>query len=421
MKKTLFVLSLILVFILFSTVAWSDFYVIAAGKTAKRTVLVSPKSTETASGTALLNALSKITDASATNPYLIIIEPGIYNIGANSLQMKSYVDVQGSGENVTKITGNLFSYTTGVVIGADNMEIRSLSVENTGGSQSTVAMSNSSSSPSITNVTFIASGGSSYNYGVVNRTSSSPIITNITVYASGGTDNTGIANDNSSPKMNNVTIYATGGSDKNTGVLNSASSSPILTNTTVSASGGTYTNGIENLDGASLTMYSVTISASDGSSSNIGVANLISSSAIISDTNISVSGTGGGSNTGVANLTSSSAIISNTNISASGTGEESNIGIQAGINSSAILNYVTIKASSGLTALCYSVFLGNDSSIKINNSSISGTTASVYANLNSTAFIGSTRLEGLVTIDGGTCTCAGVYDENYVFYPSTCP
>jgi len=62
------------------SVAWADFYVVASGKRAKKTILVSPKNTETESGTALRNAIAGITDAGESNPYLIIIEPGIYNI-----------------------------------------------------------------------------------------------------------------------------------------------------------------------------------------------------------------------------------------------------------------------------------------------------------------------------------------------------
>ena len=89
--------------------AWADFYVIAAGKKGKRTVLVSPRNTQTASGTILLNALDDITDAAVDNPYLIIVEPGVYDIGGENLQMKSYVDIQGAGQHLTKITGNVDS------------------------------------------------------------------------------------------------------------------------------------------------------------------------------------------------------------------------------------------------------------------------------------------------------------------------
>jgi len=118
----------VLIAVISWSIAYADFYVVAAGKRAKKTILVSPKSTETASGTALKNALSGITDAGETNPYLIIIEPGIYDIGkgTSGIQMKEYVDIQGSGENVTKITGVINDYYSGVLLGADNAEVRFL-------------------------------------------------------------------------------------------------------------------------------------------------------------------------------------------------------------------------------------------------------------------------------------------------------
>ena len=53
-----------------------------------------------------VDAMNSIADASESNPYLVKIMPGVYNIGSNSVQMKPYVDIEGSGENVTKITGN---------------------------------------------------------------------------------------------------------------------------------------------------------------------------------------------------------------------------------------------------------------------------------------------------------------------------
>ena len=70
-------------------------------------IFVSPKpgDTPTTAGTALLNTLNGITDNSATNPYLIKVGPGIYDLGTSSLQMKEYVDIEGSGEKTTKITG----------------------------------------------------------------------------------------------------------------------------------------------------------------------------------------------------------------------------------------------------------------------------------------------------------------------------
>ena len=74
-----------------------------------RTVVVSPvPGDEVASGTALLAAMANITTASATNPGLVLVEPGVYDLGSTTdgLTLKSYVDLRGSGEGVTTIKGS---------------------------------------------------------------------------------------------------------------------------------------------------------------------------------------------------------------------------------------------------------------------------------------------------------------------------
>jgi hypothetical protein len=52
-------------------------------KAYERTVIVSPVGTGTENGQALLDALARITDASASKPYLLYIEPGIYDLGGS--------------------------------------------------------------------------------------------------------------------------------------------------------------------------------------------------------------------------------------------------------------------------------------------------------------------------------------------------
>jgi len=70
-------------------------------------------------------AVGSIGNASATNPYLIKIMPGIYDISSTSLWMKPYVDIEGSGQDTTTIVEN------GGILGAPNAEIRSLTIKGT--------------------------------------------------------------------------------------------------------------------------------------------------------------------------------------------------------------------------------------------------------------------------------------------------
>jgi hypothetical protein len=145
---------------------------------------------------------------SKDNPCLIKILPGNYNLGSGSLNMMPYVDIEGSGEAVTFISSALSSPTlAGVVNGADNSEIRFLTVINTfAGSGSGVAIANKSQSPKITHVTALVSGVMT-SYALYNA-GSSPTLNTFTAIV-GGATGYGVYNTASSPVMKNVTLTAT--------------------------------------------------------------------------------------------------------------------------------------------------------------------------------------------------------------------
>jgi len=229
-------------------------------------VIVSPQfgDSATANGTALIDALAAIA-ATQAEPYILKLGPGIYDVQDISVQMKEYVDIEGSGEKTTKIRGTISSETSsptsGTVQGANNAELRFLTVENTGTGTNTVAILNSSSSPSIMHVTATAMAG---------------------------TNNYGIYNNDSSPKMTNVSAKGEGGAETNAGVYNS-SGYPVLTNVIATGSGGTEPYGVYN-NLFNLTMTNVTASGS-GLDSGYGIYNnagavIISHSVIIGRTPI---------------------------------------------------------------------------------------------------------------------------------------
>ncbi|MHB8895175.1 MAG: collagen-like triple helix repeat-containing protein [Candidatus Geothermincolia bacterium] len=74
-------------------------------------------------------AINSITDSSYSNPYLVKIMPGVYDIGSLYMYPGDFVDIAGSGENATVIVGNgpWVLYT-----GFGENEISSLTLENTG-------------------------------------------------------------------------------------------------------------------------------------------------------------------------------------------------------------------------------------------------------------------------------------------------
>lgn len=100
----------------------------------RRTLIVSPNGTPTQNGTALLDAMTAIsnTSPSASNPWLLKLEPGNYDVGGSLLVLKPYVDLEGSGQDSTTIsstvtnTGN--SPNQGALVVASNSEVRFLSL-----------------------------------------------------------------------------------------------------------------------------------------------------------------------------------------------------------------------------------------------------------------------------------------------------
>lgn len=152
-----------------------------------RTIIVSPRATPSESGNALLDAVRAASVSSAEQPYLIKIEPGIYDLGTGTLQMRAYVDIEGSGQGVTLLRGERQTDdVTGLVNAASNAELRQLSIEVTGGGGShAVGISNNNASPRISDVSIRTDGATSY--GIVNRSGASPRIERVTINATGAT------------------------------------------------------------------------------------------------------------------------------------------------------------------------------------------------------------------------------------------
>lgn len=381
--------------------------------------------------TSPVDAMNSITDASSTNPYLVSIMPGVYNIGLISLQMKPYVDIEGSGENVTKITGNINSGMYGVVDGASYAEIRFLTIENTG---------------SDTNIGFS-----------INQKTNTKM-TNITVNATGHSYATGIYNNDSSTVMTNITVNVSGywyvGGIGSSG---SESRKPVMTNVLVNASGfgsGQYVTGISTGEGI-LTNVTINIYAA-----TTATGMLIGGSPLINDLNITIAGTGQFYK-GILNSAHSSPLLSNITVKVSGAVESYGIfsdgastptiinatvyAIQESANfgyaiynfgaSPVIKDVLLIASDVGVysTASSYPVITnlkvvssyigiftngyGGNSTVKISNSEISGVTNTIVTEGSSAILVGNSKIDGGPI--SGTVKCIGSYDGNYD--PITCP
>lgn len=167
--------------------------VVIGGVSYKRTIIVNPIVGDAlASGRVLLDALDTIGDATVDNPWLVKIEPGVYDMGEiSTLDMKEYVDIEGSGELMTKIVSS--ANRGGVLVrGADHAEIRSLSLEYLGDA----AMS------------------------AIANTNVSPKLSRLNIRVAGALDNVGIYNVNASPTIDGVSVVSENGSTRNIAVLN---------------------------------------------------------------------------------------------------------------------------------------------------------------------------------------------------------
>jgi len=287
--------------------------------------------------TTITDALNSINNNDEDNPYLIYVAPGVYT---ETVTMKPYVDIEGAGEQATKITfTGSESANTGTVVGASHTELRFLSVENTGGAYCAVGIFNWSTNLRMTHVTVTATG-TDHNFGVYSGYSS-PTLTNMTITVSGGTNqNAGIYNASATPTITDVRVTVTGGAYANA-IIN-GSSSPVMTDVTAIASGGTiYNIGVNNY-GGSPTMMNVTATGSGGSYT-YGVQNYDSSPTM---TNVTASASGEGYTYGVENSGTSSPVMNN--VIATASAGNMNYGVyNNGFSCSPTLSYVTAAASGG--------------------------------------------------------------------------
>lgn len=229
--------------------------------------------------TTIQGALDSITDAAEDNRYLVWVAPGTYT---EAVTMKEYVDIEGAGELATTITfGGNDTEARGTLTGADNAEIRFLTVENTGGEDFARAILNSDASLRMTHITAYAHGGNADNFGILNESGSYPEMTHVTAIASGGDNTTNIAIDNldSFSFITDVFANAYGARDStNIGVRN-WDSLMMMYRSLVNAYGigASISYGISNIS-SNATIYTSKISASGGEGS-YGIYNLANSSA----------------------------------------------------------------------------------------------------------------------------------------------
>ncbi len=194
-----------------------------------------------------VTAVNSITDAGADNPYLVVIAPGVYTL-TQTLVMKEYVNISGSGEKATMLRGNISSgidADSAIVKAADNSSLSSLSIENNGGGAYAIgvlAQDLLDDSAEIRQITVSALG--TFDNRAIFTNNSLLVIREVTANAQGGIFNYGVYNSLSVPAM--FAVFANGsGGNVNRGILNQYSN-PSLNNVTATASGAADSFGVEN-------------------------------------------------------------------------------------------------------------------------------------------------------------------------------
>ncbi|HEX4962450.1 MAG TPA: hypothetical protein VF173_16565 [Thermoanaerobaculia bacterium] len=340
-----------------------------------RTVLVSPTpGNPAASGTTLRNALAAIPSPSSMDRWLVKIEPGIYDIGTTPLPMRSWVDIEGSGIGVTTIHGSVDSSSDGTINGADNAELRFLTVE--AQSNSAIAIANTAAaSPRLYRLKIVVTAPNAWG---IRNVSSAPVIEECEIYVTG----TGAAN-----------TIATGILFKlfpPTGIRSS------ILRTKLVVSGATTNYGINLLNAQTVTLIR---------DSRIDVAG--------GTTTYGISATPNGSWPGQENLQ-----IRDSEISSYGGGSAS-YGIRFDTSTSVSLDISTSKVWGHISPTTYGILQLGTSPIGLQGASVTGFTQTIQTA--GSVSIQSTLLNGGPATASGWLGCMGVWDENGVFYTNSCP
>jgi hypothetical protein len=225
------------------------------------TVVVGGAASPLENGHALFAAHANIT-SSANHPYLVKVEPGIYDLGNETLRMKPYVDIEGSGPGVTTIRSDVES-GFGVVFGADNAELRDLSIRNTNTGVLATGFFAELTAPRLTNVTVEASGAAVNQ--AIRLSGTSAVLDRVTANALGGSQT--IALNLLGGVVVTVTDSAFRAADAsvlNEAVFNSYSPESRISRSTITASGA-HAIGFRSFNGSHV-LSDVTVTATGATS-----------------------------------------------------------------------------------------------------------------------------------------------------------
>ncbi len=378
------------------------------------TYIVGPVGTTTDNGTALLAAVASLPTATETAQILVQVEPGAYDLGTNSLALPDWVSLEGAGRIQTKVTSATCGGSATVQVDSHS-ELRSLTVVNTCSNPAEASLAvNTDYLSAVFDITAISEGNGSDNRALIN-VGNEVVIERASLEVLNGTGGTRIALESTSPDLAllDVDAVVSGGS------------------------AGLYA--IKSSGGGTLIAENVTASATESSG---GAYGLYTSATVIQLTNVEATAqTTTFSAHGVYTSTVSERAVTMLNVRASASGEAgwashgillTNIHSPSVIDQvTALCNYYGISVSDGdgLLTILHSHLTGSASglnlsvlseeTVTIHHSNLIGTTKGLTNYGLGSVTVASTQITNGTS--GAFITCAGVWDENYTFYPDSCP
>jgi hypothetical protein len=374
-------------------------------------------------------ALDSITDAAEDNRYLVKVGPGVY---FEQVTMKPYVDIEGSGQDVTTVRWGAGGTHDGAVLGADHAELRFLTVERNAGSIA-IAMYNDATSPRLTHTTLRASGGAVMSLALVNANGAAPTLTHCRIEAmgdaAGGASNHGAGE----PVFTNVSIHVEGTTGLSYGVWVMLDSGPVLNDVDISVipAGGTEAYGIYTTSNGYPTLRSSEVTVDASTTDAYGAWGEQSAHINIVDSEIRVESAG--SNTAI-HVESSRLDVANSRLVVEGANPEGIHASDEGVDKSAVFvssSSIDIDMGGIVSLNCFAIF-GDGAHIQVDNSILRNSElvncqqgVSFRAEDSSDRiFVSHTSIRGSYsTVPGITETCLAVseYLIDPLFYPDTCP
>ena len=335
-------------------------------------------------------ALASISGNSSSNRFVIKVAPGTYMI-ANTVVLKDYVDIEGSGEDTTEITCACGTNTSPSVSGSSatvraesniNAEVRNITINNTGLNQYATAIwtgGTGAGTVKFTHVTANVSGNAANSVFAIYINGNRTDLTDVTASASTSVAApavTGVFVSGAGPvSLSNVVASAAGASVATAGVLFGSSLGGTVNGLRATATGaGGQASGLGLDSTSNVSIDDSTMSASNSVGGiSVGLAGGGPSPAgvnrITNSTGSGVAGTSGYA-VGMYFTNGSSAVL--TDITATGVGGLDTLGLVLQDTSAAVVNSATAAASGGTSTNTGTLLRNGSPSVSNLNTSATG-------------------------------------------------